>query len=732
MTIRQPGALLLGLSLILAACGGEGLTLPPDGAAANIEVMSGNGQSGRVGSTLAESLVVKVTDTQDRPVAGANVLFDFTADGSAASPATASTDGDGRAASRLVLGTRVGPVTGTVSVPVDAGVTPVQAAITATAVSDNADGIALVSGNDQTGAVGTELSAALVVAVTDAFGNPIAGVTVEWTVTGGGSVSNATTVTGANGQASVTRTLGSGAGAQTAVATAAGLAGSPVTFTHTATAGTATGVVKVSGDNQSGSPGAELALPLVVQVLDGAGNPIPNRALTWTIGEGGGSVAPVNTTTDAQGNASTRWTLGPGVGPNTVNAVVSGLAPATFSATATAGEPSASNSSVSASPATINVGTGSSTITVTVRDAGNNPVSGVSVTPEASGSGNTFNPISESTGTNGVATFTFSSTVAESKTIMATAGGVTITDQATVNVQKVGSTVEITNDDPDPSTAGTNVTVEFTVEGSGGTPTGDVVVTINGGLPTETCTGTLSGGSGSCVLPVTQPGTGADNRRIITATYGGDARFSGDTDTENHRVNPAAPASTTTTITSDNQDPSAAGVEITVTFTVTSSAGTPTGNVQVTDPQGGSCSASVAAGSCQYTPGGAGTRTITATYEGSSAFTGSSGTAEHVVTNMAPLANDDLYLTTVDAGFHAPGGDRPSLLNNDEDLDGDPLSTTSVTAAGTTGGGSVTIGTDGSFDYTPLLGFTGIDSFTYTVNDGRGGSATGTASIVIS
>ena len=56
VTISLPRSLLLGLSLALPACGGEGLILPPDGTASNIEVMSGNGQSGRVGSTLAESL----------------------------------------------------------------------------------------------------------------------------------------------------------------------------------------------------------------------------------------------------------------------------------------------------------------------------------------------------------------------------------------------------------------------------------------------------------------------------------------------------------------------------------------------------------------------------------------------------------------------------------------------------------------------------------------------------
>ncbi|MEO8090038.1 MAG: galactose oxidase-like domain-containing protein [Gemmatimonadales bacterium] len=99
-----------------------------------------------------------------------------------------------------------------------------------------------VSGDPQTARVGTALGAPLVVKVTSAAGAPVQGVTIIWTVTGGGSVSPASTETGANGQASVTRTLGGTAGQQTTIATAADLAGSPVTFTHTATAATSSGV----------------------------------------------------------------------------------------------------------------------------------------------------------------------------------------------------------------------------------------------------------------------------------------------------------------------------------------------------------------------------------------------------------------------------------------------------------------------------------------------------------
>jgi PKD repeat protein len=128
--------------------------------------------------------------------------------------------------------------------------------------------------------------------------------------------------------------------------------------------------------------------------------------------------------------------------------------------------------------------------------------------------------------------------VAETKTITATAGGVTLNDSPTITVQKTSSTVEITEDEPDPSTVGTAITVEFSVRGSGGTPTGEVIVTLSGG--DETCRATLVDGSGSCSLTPNAAGPDANNnRRIITATYGGDARFSGDTDTENHRVNPA-------------------------------------------------------------------------------------------------------------------------------------------------------------------------------------------------
>ena len=148
-------------------------------------------------------------------------------------------------------------------------------------------------------------------------------------------MSRASTETGANGQTSVTRTLGSSVGSETTSASASGLAGSPVTFVHTATAGSGTQVSIVSGNGQSAPAGSPLGAPLVVEVLDASSNPVPGLSVTWVIGTGGGSVAPQTSVTDTQGRASTSWTLGASAGPNTLNAIVSGVGTVAFTATGT-------------------------------------------------------------------------------------------------------------------------------------------------------------------------------------------------------------------------------------------------------------------------------------------------------------------------------------------------------------------------------------------------------------
>ena len=65
-----------------------------------------------------------------------------------------------------------------------------------------------------------------------------------------------------------------------------------------------------------------------------------------------------------------------------------------------------------------------------------------------------------------------------------------------------------------------------------------------------------------------------------------------------------------------------------------------------------------------------------------------------------------------------------TLLANDSDPNGDPLS---VTAVGSASHGTASLNAQGTeITFTPTAGYTGPASFTYTISDGHGGSASAT------
>lgn len=94
--------------------------------------------------------------------------------------------------------------------------------------------------------------------------------------------------------------------------------------------------------------------------------------------------------------------------------------------------------------------------------------------------------------------------------------------------------------------------------------------------------------------------------------------------------------------------------------------------------------------------------------------------------NMAPVALGDSYSSVAGVALENAG----SVLANDSDPEGNPLSVTAYDAA-STGGGSVQMSANGMFTYTPMAGFTGIDSFGYTISDGNGGQASATVTITV-
>ncbi|MFA8388311.1 MAG: Ig-like domain-containing protein, partial [Pelagibaca sp.] len=131
-----------------------------------------------------------------------------------------------------------------------------------------------------------------------------------------------------------------------------------------------------------------------------------------------------------------------------------------------------------------------------------------------------------------------------------------------------------------------------------------------------------------------------------------------------------------------------------------------------------------AGGSLTYTPNAdfTGTDTISYTISDGAGGTASASVAVIVAAvNDAPVAVDDTATTVEDTPVTF------SVLGNDSDVDGDPLTVTSASATN----GSVAIGAGGSLTYTPNADFSGTDTITYDVSDGAGGTATGSVAVTV-
>ncbi|MDZ7373910.1 MAG: Ig-like domain-containing protein [candidate division KSB1 bacterium] len=231
------------------------------------------------------------------------------------------TDAEGLAWTRLTLGTVAGPVV------IEAAVRGLPAIrFTEVAEPGPPQRLEMVRGDGQQGTVGSALPESLAVRVTDAYGNPIAGHRVNfWIHSGGGSLNGV-------GRSADVSTNEAGIGAvQLVLSTAVGnvqvraqsfrdsdpLEGSPVTFVVQALPDVPFRLLVYSGEDQTGPAGAELPEPLAVQVQDRYGNPCPGHLVRFEVVAGGGNLEgqqSIEVTTDDQGLARARLTLGPQAG----------------------------------------------------------------------------------------------------------------------------------------------------------------------------------------------------------------------------------------------------------------------------------------------------------------------------------------------------------------------------------------------------------------------------------
>ncbi|HEX6367833.1 MAG TPA: Ig-like domain-containing protein [Longimicrobium sp.] len=287
---------LLLLSL-LAACDGD----PAASRPAQVQAVSGSGQSGLTGAALSAELVAKVTGSGGRGVPGVAVEWDVDAGGGTLSATGTLTDAAGEARVRWTLGPGAGTFTARATV---AGLA--AAVFSATATLPRPAALQVAGGNGQTGAPAAALADSLAVRVVSDEGRAVAGATVAWSVAGGGgALSSATSTTNAAGIAKVRWTLGP-AGPQSATATVAGVA--PAAFSAH--------VVPIASITFSPAQAVVVrgsTLQLTATPRDSAGNPLAGRAITWS------TSAPEAVTVDAAGMAR-----GAGRGAATITAAGEG------------------------------------------------------------------------------------------------------------------------------------------------------------------------------------------------------------------------------------------------------------------------------------------------------------------------------------------------------------------------------------------------------------------------
>lgn len=199
-----------------------------------------------------------------------------------------------------------------------------------------------------------------------------------------------------------------------------------------AKAGPPASLTAVSGSGQQGESGEVLGAPLTVKVADAQGRAVEKAVVTFVVATGGGTLSQATDTTDAEGMASVRWTMGGALGDARVEARVTGLvAPTVFTATVKAGPPTAA-AQISAA-----VGTSASgfdvtdSVSIRVVDRFQHPVAGAQVSFAVTAGGGSVSSATRTTGDDGIARTAWRLGSAGPQTLRASAGSISVDVQGT-------------------------------------------------------------------------------------------------------------------------------------------------------------------------------------------------------------------------------------------------------------------------------------------------------------
>jgi len=286
----------------------------------------------------------------------------------------------------------------------------------------------------------------------------------------------------------------------------------------------------------------------------------------------------------------------------------------------------------------------------------------------------------------------------------------------------------------------TNATVTITVTAVNDKPVAQdqTVTTAEDTAKEITLVATDADGDSLTYTVLAGPTNGALSGTAPNLTYTPNANYVG-TDTFTFKANDSTvdsnTATVTITVTPENDAPVAQDQTVTtdedtakeITLVATDADSDPL-TYTVVGPTNGTLSGT--APNLTYTPN--------ANFHGTDTFTfivndgtidSNTATVSITVTpvNDAPVAVNDTYATSFQKALTVDAVN--GVLKNDSDVDGDPMTAILVTNVNN---GTLVLAADGSFTYTPNTGFNGVDTFTYTANDGTLDSNIATVSITVS
>jgi len=240
------------------------------GAAAQFFIFSGNNQTGAAGTPFPQPLRVRVLDIHSNPLIGHPTQWSDGGVVTLTTVGTVLTDSLGIATNTAVFGTAVGPQSAGpfVSTTGLGGVSIFEHVV----APSTPDSLLLISGSGQSGLPLSTTANPLEVEVRDAFGNPIANVSVTFTIVSGDANTTVSPVlSDASGRATTEVVFGSAAGPVTVRATVAGVADT-VNFSLTLLPGAPSVIAPLVGPQNRNA--GELLNTVTYELRDTYGNKV--------------------------------------------------------------------------------------------------------------------------------------------------------------------------------------------------------------------------------------------------------------------------------------------------------------------------------------------------------------------------------------------------------------------------------------------------------------------------